>query len=300
MNGLKKAALFLSSLEYVEADQLLSRLDGASAKLIRREIMSLRHDSLPPEESHRLDEEFLCAAGWQPATSRQEHQFASYTSPQRPSSRSLSASGTSENKSSLDALAYKRPVAAPVKYTAAACVPPVRSFDFMRAWSPHDIVTAVIDEHPQAIAVVLAHLPQSKMQLVLAALPPDLQHEIQERLNHYEMPDEQIVQEIESALKVRYRHQHQPVRSSARLQSFDEVETLSDSELATLFRSIDLTKAMLALIGAEPTLIARVTRHFSPTEEHEMRTRLQRFGHIDEDHITQARRDILMQYNATA
>jgi flagellar motor switch protein FliG len=83
------------------------------------------------------------------------------------------------------------------------------------------------------------------------------------------------------------------------LASFDDVETLSDSDLATLFRSIDLTKAMLALIGAEPTLIARITRHFSPTEEHEMCKRLKRLGSVDEEEIAQARRDILEQYNAT-
>ena len=281
MNGIKKAALFLSGLDYTEADQLLSRLDGESARIIRREIMSLQHHNVSAEMSHQLDEEFLHSAGWTPARSVREHQFATpkpttYIAPKRPT----------------------------VKYTAEAFVPPVRSFDFMRDWSVSDVVSSIIDEHPQTIAVVLAHLPQKKMKSILSALPTELQREIKRRLDGYAMPgyeapDEQIIEEIETALKMRYRSQRRSVRRSAMLESFDDIEILSDSELATLFRSIDLTKAMLALLGTDPALIDRITRHFSPTEKHEMRKRFERLNSVDEEDIIQARRDILEQYNAT-
>ena len=276
MNGIKKAALFLSSLEYTEADQLLSRLDMESARRVRREIMSLRNQNLSVEESQRLDEEFLHTAGWQPSWSRREHQFATpkpttYMPPKRPAAQ----------------------------YTAEAFVPPVRSFDFMRNWSVSDVVAAIIDEHPQAIAVVLAHLPQSKMQSVLSALPSQLQKEIKRRLEGYEMPDEQVIQEIESALRVRYRKQYRSVHHSAMLESFDDIETLSDAELSTLFRSVDLTTAMLALIGSNPTLIARITKRFSPTEEQQMYKCLKRRGSVDDEDIAEARHKIVEQYNAT-
>ena len=276
MNGIKKAALFLSGLDYNEVDQLLSRLDVESAKLVRREIMSLRHRNVSVEETQQLDEEFLHSAGWQPLQARREHQFATqkpatYIPPKRPS----------------------------VKYGVEMFAPPVPSFDFMRHWSVNDVIVAVIDEHPQTIAIVLSHLPKSKMQTVLSALPLELQRDVKRRLNHYEMPDEQIVQEIESALKMRYRKQQRTTRHSAALESFDDMDTLSDSELTTLFHSVDLTTAMLALIGAEPALIARITKHFSPTEEHEMRKRLKTLYHVDEEEIEQARQDILEQYHAT-
>ena len=277
MNGIKKAALFLSGLDYTEADQLLSRLDGESARLIRRE-MSHQHRNVSVEEANRLGEEFLYSAGWKPVRSMREHQFATPT------------------PTPTTYIPPKRPT---VKYTADAFVPPVRSFDFMRDWHVNDVVSAIIDELPQTIAVVLAHLPQRKMQSVMSALPTELQREIKRRLDTYEMPDEQFVEEIESALKVRHRSQRRSVRRSAMLESFDDIETLSDSELAALFRSIDLTKAMLALIGADPALIARITRCFSPTEEHEMLKRLKRLKCIDEEDIEQARRDILEQYHAT-
>jgi len=277
MNGIKKAALFLSGLDYTEADQLLSRLDAESARLVRREIMSLRTHNLSVEESHRLDEEFLHTAGWRPSWSRREHQFAApkttttYTPPKRPAAQ----------------------------YTAEAFVPPVRSFDFMRNWSVSDVVEAIIDEHPQTIAVVLAHLPQSKMKSVVSALPSELQKEIKRRLDEYEMPVEEVVQEIESALRVRYRNQYRSVRRSAMLESFDDIETLSDAALSTLFRSVDLTTAMLALIGSAPTLIARITKQFSPTEEQQMSKRLKQLGSVDDEDIAEARRNILEQYNAT-
>jgi len=278
MNGIKKAALFLSSLDYTEADQLLSRLDIESAKLIRREIMSLRHHNISVEETYRLDEEFLHTAGWQPVRQRREHQFAvpkptAYT-PQRPAVK---------------------------PYTAEAFVPPVQPFGFMRNWSVGDVVNALIDEHPQTIAVVLAHLPQSQMNSVFPAFPPELQREVKRRLDDYAVsdsgPDEQAVQEIESALQIRYRRQHRPALRSAALAAFEDIETLSDSQLATLFRSVDLMTAMLALIGSDAALIARITKHFSPTEEHEMRKRLKTLNSIDETEIEHARQYILEQYN---
>jgi flagellar motor switch protein FliG len=274
MNGIKKAALFLSNLDYIEADQLLSRLDSESARLIRREMC--RNQNVSVEESHQLDEEFLHSAGWQPSWTHREHQFAApkratYASPKRPTA----------------------------KYTAETFVPPVQSFEFMQNWSVNDVVSAIIDEHPQAIAVVLAHLPQSKMKAAISALSPELQREVKRRLDTFEMPEEQIVQEIESALKVRYRRQLRPVSRSAMLESFDDLVTLSDKELATLFHSVDLTRAMLALIGADPILITRVTKHFSPTEEHHIQKRLKQLGNIDGEDIDNARRDILEQYNAT-
>ena len=279
MNGIKKAALFLSSLDNIEMDRVLSRLDAESARLIRREMC--RNQGVSAKESHQLDEEFLHSAGWQPSWSRREHQFAppkqaTYTSPKR------------------SAVQSQR-----VQYTAEAFVPPVRSFDFMRNWSIGDIVSAVIDEHPQAVAVVLAHLPQSKMKAAMSALPPELQREIKQRLDTFEMPEEQVVQEIESALKVRYRRQLRPASRPAMLESFDDLVTLSDKELSTLFHSVDLMKAMRALIGADAVLISRVTKHFSPTEEHQMQERLKKLGSIDEEEIEQARHDILEQYNAT-
>jgi len=281
MNGIKKAALFLSSLDYTEADQLLSRLDAETARLVRREIMSLQNHTMTIEESHRLDEEFLSSAGWKPPQRYREHQFATptpatYTPPKRP--------------------AVQRNA---VKYTAEAFVPPVRSFDFMRDWSVNDIVAAIIDEYPQTIAVVLAHLPQSKMKPVLSALPMDLQREIKRRLDAYEMPDEQFVQEIESALKMRYRSQRRSARRSTVLESFEDIETLSDADITTLFRSVDLTTVMLSLIGADPALIARITQNFSPTEEHEMRRRLKTLNSVDEEDIGHAQQVILEQYNGT-
>ena len=297
MNGIKKAALFLSGLDYTEVDQLLSRLDGESARTLRREIMSLGQHNVSVEESQRIDEEFLYSAGWQPVRSMREHQFAT---PQPATSKPATSKPTTYSPPK------QRPTVSnnPVKYTAEAFVPPVRSFDFMRDWSTNDVISAIMDEHPQTIAVVLAHLPQSKMKSVLSAMPKELQREIKRRLDTYTMPDyegpdEQCIEEIESALKMRYRSQRRAPRHSAMLVSFDDVETLSDSDLSTLFRSIDLTKAMLALIGAESTLIARITRHFSPTEEHEMRKRLKRLSSVDEEEIAQARRDIVEQYNAT-
>ena len=293
MNGLKKAALFLSSLEYAEADKLLSRLDGESAKLVRREMMSLKHHDISAEATHHLDKEFLHSAGLPISHRQNSHRQSPKENPHRQTYREYQFRETPAFPESRASSALPK----------ESFIPPVRSFDFMQHWSVGDIVNAVIDEHPQTIAVVLAHLPQSKMHSVLSALPQELQRDVQCRLDNFATsspgPSEQIIREIESALKVRYRRQHRPAQHSAALEYFDDIGTLSDPQLATLFRSVDLITAMLALIGADATLIARVTKHFTPTEEHEMRKQFSRLGSVGEDEVEQARTYILEQYNGT-
>ncbi|WP_165768606.1 hypothetical protein [Sandarakinorhabdus cyanobacteriorum] len=44
------------------------------------------------------------------------------------------------------------------------------------------LATLIADEHPQAIAVVLAHLPEERAAAVLDGLPEDLQPDVATRL----------------------------------------------------------------------------------------------------------------------
>ncbi|MDR1291074.1 MAG: hypothetical protein LBK06_07735 [Planctomycetaceae bacterium] len=61
MNGIKKSAKFLSGLDRNTMTQLLGCLDSDTAKLLRREIISVGNVSL--EESDKLANEFFKAAG---------------------------------------------------------------------------------------------------------------------------------------------------------------------------------------------------------------------------------------------
>ncbi|MDR2345612.1 MAG: hypothetical protein LBE18_06065 [Planctomycetaceae bacterium] len=64
MNGIKKSAKFLSSLDWNTTSRLLDCLDSETAGMLRQEIMSIGNVSL--EESDQLANEFLKSAGHKP------------------------------------------------------------------------------------------------------------------------------------------------------------------------------------------------------------------------------------------
>ncbi|MDR2116337.1 MAG: hypothetical protein LBP87_08145 [Planctomycetaceae bacterium] len=310
MDGVRKTALLLSGLEWKTVDLLLGRLDSESAKAVRREMMSLKPVSV--QETNRLANEFLHKAGRKPRQSPKiiEHQLTEHVTYTPPKNRLENA----------------------VRFGSEAFATSHRPFDFLQHVETEDIVQEIAGEHPQTIAVVLAHLPASRAGNILACLPKALQNELTKRLAGFQETDKQILHEIELSIQERLeRRQSQnsqscddqsrnsQSRSSAVLRkifeasrtqhsnhpqyntkelpehsySFDDLEYLDDTKLTILFRSVDTVTMLTALIGAKPEFIERVTKHFSPTEEYQMRQQLKYLGTINENDVIRARNILL-------
>jgi flagellar motor switch protein FliG len=82
---------------------------------------------------------------------------------------------------------------------ASASVP----FQFLRQRRPEQIVSYLTSEHPQVIALVLAHLPLSLAASVIEGLPFELRSDVAERYAKLEAIDPAIVSEVEAALQRR-------------------------------------------------------------------------------------------------
>jgi flagellar motor switch protein FliG len=80
---------------------------------------------------------------------------------------------------------------------AAATVVP---FQFLRGRRPDQIVSYLSAEHPQVIALVLAHLPLTTSARVIEGLSAELRAEVAERYAKLEAIDPAIVSEVEAAL----------------------------------------------------------------------------------------------------
>lgn len=302
MDGIKKTALLLSGLEWKTVDRLLGRLDVETARAVRREMMSL--GSVSETETNRVAGEFLRATD---VRSRASH---------------------AEEPIGTDRTTYAPPHhRQAVRFTGEAFAPPKpkRPFDFLRRCEAEQIAHELAGEHPQTVAVVLAHLPPTLAGEVLGRLPKPLQVDVARRLSEYEEMDPQMLLEIESSLQERLEHrirtQQRRIKGTAVMKeilrstdpgtqamilsdlesprheagavSLDCLDRLGDSELSTLFHHVDAFTAMLALVGAKPTLIERVVKRFSPTEEFQMRQELKRLGPIREQDVYRARRALL-------
>jgi len=75
-----------------------------------------------------------------------------------------------------------------------------RPFEALRDADPRQLLTFLIDEHPQTISLVLAHLGPEQAAALLAELPVELQGEVAHRIAVMERPSTEVVRHVEEAL----------------------------------------------------------------------------------------------------
>jgi len=174
-------------------------------------------------------------------------------------------------------------------------------FDFLRQTDPTQLIAFLQNEHPQVIALILAHLPPSSSASILKALPQELSTEVALRIGTMDRTPPEVVQQIERTLQQRLGNlittdfkrvggaetlaklltsldrrmekmildaleQHDPdVAAEVRrlIFTFEDLELLDDRSLQRLLRDVDMRDLALALRGASDEFQARVFRNIS-------------------------------------
>lgn len=77
----------------------------------------------------------------------------------------------------------------------------VRPFDFVRKADPAQLLNYIQGEHPQTIALILAHLDTEQTARIFSGLPPDKQAEVAYRMAVIEGTQPGIVREVENVLE---------------------------------------------------------------------------------------------------
>lgn len=74
-------------------------------------------------------------------------------------------------------------------------------FEFLKKADPAQICSFIQDEHPQTIALILAHLDAQTSSIVLSGLPQDVQAEVVIRIATMDRTPPEIVREVERVLE---------------------------------------------------------------------------------------------------
>ena len=77
----------------------------------------------------------------------------------------------------------------------------VTPFDFVRYVSPEQLTNFIEGEHPQTIALIVAHLRPDQAALVLSALTPELQADVALRVAQMEGARPEVIREVEAVLE---------------------------------------------------------------------------------------------------
>lgn len=175
-------------------------------------------------------------------------------------------------------------------------------FEFLRGSSPDQIVAFLRNEHPQTIALVLAHLPSNELAArVLEQLNPELQTDIATRIALMTQASPEVVKEIasvmENKLETVIRHEYQEIGGVAslaqilnssdrateqnilkhltesdpeladevrsRLFVFEDIVGLDDRSIQMILKEVDAKDLPLALRGASPDVTDKLLKNMS-------------------------------------
>lgn len=77
----------------------------------------------------------------------------------------------------------------------------VLPFDFIKKTDPSQLLSFIQDEHPQTIALILAHLNANQAAAVLSGLPQELRAEVARRIAIMDRTPPEVIRDIEKVLE---------------------------------------------------------------------------------------------------
>lgn len=176
-SDLRKAAVLLMSLPQDQAAVLLSKLEPKQVELVSVEIAKI--NAVGGEEQSAVINEFA------------------ETDPQNVGG---GTGGLNLAKSLVEkAMGAKASGTFDQVRQQIEAVP----FGFLQHVDAQNLLTFIVDEHPQTIALVLSHLPSAYGAQVIAGLPSDRQLAVIRRVATMGQTNPEIIEEVERGLQVR-------------------------------------------------------------------------------------------------
>ena len=77
----------------------------------------------------------------------------------------------------------------------------VLPFDFIKKTDPSQLLSFIQDEHPQTIALILAHLESKQSAAIISGLPQELRAEVARRIAIMDRTPPEVIREIERVLE---------------------------------------------------------------------------------------------------
>ncbi|MDP2773633.1 MAG: flagellar motor switch protein FliG, partial [Nocardioides sp.] len=266
--GVRKAAVLLVQLGRDRAAAVLSRLEDSEVEAISTEIARL--DSISSGETEGVLTEFRDLM-----TARAHIAHGGLAFAQELLEQSLGADRAAEIMERLNAAAVQMP------------------FQFLHRADPAQLRSFIVDEHPQVIALVLAHMTPDKASLLLSGLPPEQQAKVAHRIAVMDRTSPDIVRAVEATLERKLSSMLQPSDLSrvggldplvniinrsdrsterqiveglesldtalanevkSRMFMFEDIVSLDDRSIQQVLRQVDTGELALALKGVSDTV----------------------------------------------
>ncbi|HEX6515073.1 MAG TPA: flagellar motor switch protein FliG [Nocardioidaceae bacterium] len=275
--GVRKAAVLLVQLGQERAAKVLSHLRESEVEAISAEISQL--ESLTAEETEAVLNEFRDIAT---------------------AHANILTGGPDFARALLEeSLGRERAESIMTRLAAASMQLP---FQFLHRADPRQLMSFISNEHPQLIAVVLAHVPSDKATMVLSGLEPAQQADVAHRIAVMDRTSPEILEQLERTLERKMSSVLQPSDFSnvggldpliqiinradraterliveglqerdpelaeevkSRMFMFEDIVLLEDRAMQQVLREVENADLALALKGVTDEVRSKVTSNMS-------------------------------------
>jgi flagellar motor switch protein FliG len=228
ISGAKKTAVLMLTLDPDEAAEIMKRLPRESIEEVSREIASMRDISSTTRE--QIFTEFYNMALASNYLNEGGLEYA----------KMLISKSVGED----EAKRLIKQVTQQVQTTP---------FSFLQRAESENVLTFIQDEHPQTIALILAHLPPAKASEVLVGLPSQKQIEVVKRVANMEQTNPEVIKEVERGLEHRL--------SDIVSQTFEKAGGVTNvAEMLNLADRASEKSIMEGLEADDPDLVENIRR----------------------------------------
>jgi len=307
LSGPKKAAVLLVALGLEASSEMLKHLSESEIQQIVREIKSL--EAVPPEVTENVLKEFSSATA----------------------SGYLVAQGGTDFVRKLLSKALGPAAANKIMEYIHITLDADLDFTAVRNADPKQLSALLQNEHPQTIALILAHLKPAQAQAMLLTLPEDLRPDVAARMANLEGISPDIMRKILIVLgeklkgvSSRGREKIGGVRAVAemlnhmdrissrtildrieqtdpdlalnirnRMIVFEDILTIDDAGIREILQRVDKKVLALALKGTSEELQQRFFSNMSARVLEFMLEEMEYMGSVKLKDVARAQRDII-------
>jgi flagellar motor switch protein FliG len=305
MSDIRKAAILLMSLPEDQAVQLMAKLAPKQVEQVSIEIAKLGR--LSSDEQEEVIHEFADA---------------------NPNALGLTGGGIDVAKSLVEkALGNKASPTLDVVRQSIEALP----FGFLKKVDPQNLLTFIIDEHPQTIALVLSHLPPAYGAEIMKGLPAERQLAVIRRVAHMGQTSPEVIHEVERGLESRMASLMQQsfekaggVNSVAEILNvsdratertllealsqddpelveeirrlmfvFDDLTKLSDRDIQTVLKNVETAQWAMALKGASAELKQKILGNMSQRAAAMLTEEMEYLGSVRLSEVEQVQQQIV-------
>ena len=305
--GVRKAAILLIQMGRDRASTVLSHLSDSEVEAISAEIARL--ESISTAETQQVIGEFRDMM-----TARQHIAQGGISFAQQLLEQSLGADRANEIMGRVKAAAVQMP------------------FQFLHRADPAQLRSFIIDEHPQVIALVLAHMTPDKASLLLSGLAPDQQAKVAHRIAVMDRTSPEIIRAVESTLERKLSSMLQPAEMSrvggldplvniinrsdrsterqiveglenldaaladevkSRMFMFEDIVNLDDRSVQLVLRSVEGNELALALKGVPDEVRNKITTNLSARAAENLVEEVELLGAVRLTQVEEAQQSII-------